>query len=218
MARLFITPREIDFISDLTKEITKDVIGQSVFYYKVREDVSEVHDIYEESLEKVFDTPIEIEVRVQWNPSNIVTDRFGYEEKSNIEVYIHYRDMIDKNIRLQEGDYFSFGSTFFEVTSIKHDKILFGQVEHISGYTIIGKQARRGQINNERPHGPTEEIYTDPNAVQKDFEQQRGQQRNSAGLTGDTRELIKKGVLETPITGTKKIKKDSVSSAFYGDE
>ena len=53
MARLFITPREMDFISDLTKEVTKDVIGQTIFYYKVREDVSEVHEIYEEAIEKV---------------------------------------------------------------------------------------------------------------------------------------------------------------------
>ena len=55
MARLFITTREIDFISDLTKEITKDVIGQSIYYYRIREDVSEVHEVYEESLEKIFE-------------------------------------------------------------------------------------------------------------------------------------------------------------------
>ena len=30
MARLFITPRELDFISDINKEIVKDVIGQKV--------------------------------------------------------------------------------------------------------------------------------------------------------------------------------------------
>ena len=49
MARLFITPREIDFISDLTKEVTKDVIGQKIFYYKIREDLTNVHDVYEEA-------------------------------------------------------------------------------------------------------------------------------------------------------------------------
>ena len=54
MARLFVTPREIDLISDLTKEIHKDVIGQVIYYYSVREDVSEVHDIYEEAVEKDF--------------------------------------------------------------------------------------------------------------------------------------------------------------------
>ena len=79
MARLFITPREIDFIADLTKEVTKDVIGDVIYYYKVREDVSEVHDIYTESMDKVFDPPVEIDARVQWNPRDVKTDRFGYE-------------------------------------------------------------------------------------------------------------------------------------------
>jgi len=217
MARLFITTREIDFISDLTKEITKDVIGQSIYYYRVREDISEVHEVYEESLEKIFDPPIEIETRVMWNPQDIKTDRFGLEATSQIEVYVHYRDMIDKGISLLEGDYFSFGADFFEITSIKYDKIIFGQVEHISGYTIMGKQARLGQINIKNPLGPTEEIYTDANSVQRSFEQQRGQPKNSIGETNDKRALIDNGTLDNPISQPQKIISGSINSYFYGE-
>ena len=60
MARIFITPREIDFISDLTKEITKDVRDQKIYYYRIREELTNVHDVYEEAPEKVFDPPIEV--------------------------------------------------------------------------------------------------------------------------------------------------------------
>ena len=76
MARLFITPREVDLISDLTKEIVKDVIGQKVYYYRVREEYSEVHDVYEEAPEKIFDPPIEIEARVEWNSPVRTTNNF----------------------------------------------------------------------------------------------------------------------------------------------
>ena len=58
MSRLFITPRELDLISDLNKEIVKDVIGQKIYYYHIREDVSNVHDVYEEAQEKIYDPPI----------------------------------------------------------------------------------------------------------------------------------------------------------------
>ena len=61
MARLFITPREIDFISDLTKEIIKDVVGQKIYYYRIREDLTDTHDVYEEAENKVFNPPVEIE-------------------------------------------------------------------------------------------------------------------------------------------------------------
>ena len=212
MARLFITPREIDFIADITKEITKDVIGDVIYYYKVREDVSNVHDIYEEAVEKIFDPPVEIDARVQWNPKEIKTDRFGYEGIYTTEAYVHYRDMIDRGIKLEEGDYFSYGDNFFEITSILYDKTIFGQVEHISGYTIKGKQARKGQIFT-KPLGPTEEIYSDPEAVRDTFEQQRGDTSK-----GDKRELVSQGKVDDTTHVKQQVKKDTISSSFYGDD
>ena len=212
MARLFITPREIDFIADITKEITKDVIGDVIYYYKVREDVSEVHDIYEEAVEKIFDPPVELDARVQWNPKEIKTDRFGYEGIYTTEAYVHYRDMIDRGIKLEEGDYFSYGDNFFEITSILYDKTIFGQVEHISGYTIKGKQARKGQIFT-KPLGPTEEIYSDPEAVRDTFEQQRGD-----ASKGDKRELVSQGKVDDTTHVKQQVKKDTISSSFYGDD
>mgnify|MGYP003152510260 CR=1 FL=1 len=65
MTRLFVTPRELDLISDLSQEIIKDVVGQKVYYYKVRKDLSDVHDVYEEAQEKVFNPPVEIDARVE---------------------------------------------------------------------------------------------------------------------------------------------------------
>ena len=217
MARLFITPREIDYISDITKEITKDVIGQKIYYYRVREDVTQIHDVYEEAMDKVFDQPIEVDARVEWQQSDVRTDKFGYDEISKISVYLHYRDLIDRDFEADQGDYFAFGDNFFEITSIKQDKIIFGQVEHVTGYTLVGQQARKGLIDM-LPHGPTEEIYTDPDAVQENFEQQRGFEKNSEGVTMDKRALIENGKLDRPISGPKKVKEDGITSSFYGDE
>ena len=212
MSRLFITPREIDFIADIAKEITKDVIGDVIYYYKVREDVSQFHDVYEEATEKIFDPPIEIDARVQWNPREVKTDRFGMEGIYTTEAYIHYRDMIDRGIKFEEGDYFSYGDNFFEVTSIVYDKVIFGQVEHISGFTLKGKQARKGQINF-KPHGPTEEIYSDPDAVKQEFVQQRGD-----ASKGDSRALVAQGKVDNSLHEKQKVKKDTISSSFYGDD
>jgi len=212
MARLFITPREIDFIADINKEIVKDIIGDVIYYYKVREDVSEVHDIYLEAPEKVFNPPVEIDARVQWNPKEVRTDRFGVEGIYTTEVYIHYRDMLDRGIKLGTGDYFSHGDNFFEITSITYDKVIYGQVEHISGFVIKAKQARKGQIDV-KPHGPTEEIYTDPDAIRENFVQQRGD-----ASSGDSRALVQQGKVDSTTHVQQQVKKDSVSSSFYGDD
>ena len=80
MARLFITPRELNFINDISKEIIKDVVGQKIYYFPISEIKSKVHDVYEEASEKIFDNPIEIECLVKYNPQEITTGRFGSEE------------------------------------------------------------------------------------------------------------------------------------------
>lgn len=217
MSRLFITSRELDLISDLTKEVTKDVIGQRVFYYRVREDLSNTHDVYSESTDKVFDPPIDIDARIEWNSPEARTNNYGNEVYHTISVYFHYRDMLDKGIDLRSGDMVSYGSVFYEITSIIATSTIFGQIEHLTGYKATCKQAREGIINK-RPIGPLEEKFIEPDAVQETFTQQRGQAANADGETNDVRDLQKKGVLDTPITGAKSITKNGPSSSFYGDE
>ncbi len=216
MARLFVTPREIDLISDLTKEITKDIIGQKIYYYHVRVEESEVHDVYEEAERKVFDPAVEIDARLEWQAKDIRTDKFGHEGIYSITCYMHYRDVIDKGLHVNVGDYFSFGDNFFEITSSRYDSIIFGQIEHVTGYVLQGKMARKGLID-EIPFGPTEEIYTDADAVQEEFTQQRGFSIVDGQETGDVRQLQKDGKLSKPISGPAKVKKSPNGSKFYGD-
>ena len=86
---------------------------------------------------------------------------------------------------------------------------------------MTGKQSRKGQFVS-KVFGPTSERYSDKDAVQETFAQQRGFRMNQEGVTGDVRELQKRGVLEKPITGPAEISPkgdpQGAGSAFYGDE
>lgn len=217
MARLFITPRELDLISDLTKEVIKDVIGQRIFYYAVRSDITQVHDVYEESTEKVFDPPIEIDALVEWSPGEIKTNKFGYDKFHAIEARVHAQDLIDKGLRMKAGDFFSYGSIFFEITQVVTISKIFGQVEHITGYKLVGKQAREGLIDK-APIGPAAQTLETERVAQTTFVQQRGAASNELGETADRRELQADGKLDAPLTGPKKVSPDGVNSSFYGDE
>ena len=221
MSRLFVTPREVDLISDLTKELIKDVVGQKVYYYRVREDLTDIHDVYEEAETKIFDPPVEIEARVEYLPEEIRTNQFGSEEFYTINVFFHERDLIDRNIEARAGDYFSYGDTFFEITSAVVESNVYGQIEHAIGVRVTGKQARQGQIDFV-PLGPTSESYSDDDAVQDEFVQQRGFEKNRLGETGDVRQLQADGKLEEPISGPKEVSNKSdvttTASSFYGDD
>ena len=220
MARLFITPREQDLIADLTKELIKDVAGQKIYYYRVMSEVTNIHDVYEEAIDKHFDTPIEVEARVEWGPATPSTTRFGSEQLYSINVYIHYRDLIDKDIDINEGDYFSYGDTFFEITSTVFTSEIYGEVEYRTGLQIVGKQARKGLIDK-APIGPTDEGLGDSDAVQEKFSQQRGFAENSEGKTGDVRALQQQGKVEKPEEKPAEVSSKGddagISSSFYGD-
>ena len=218
MARLFVGQREVDFFADVTKELIKDVAGQKIFYYTIREDLSDVHEVYEEAIHKIFNPPIELECMVEWQPSEVKTTQFGHEQLKTITAYVQDRDLIDRDIQVRQGDYMSYGEYFFEITSVIYDKIVFGLVERIVSVKLNAKQTRIEQIFKDAV-GPTYEGYTDENAIQTEFVQQRGQ------TPSDVRRLQADGVLEEPISGPKKVAPDGtkksingVGSSFYGDE
>ena len=177
----------------------KDVIGQKIYYYRIRQDLTKIHDVYEEAIDKIFDPPIEIDATVEWNSPEISTTRFGVGQKQEVGAYLHYRDLIDKDIEVREGGYFSYGEVFFEITQLQWQSNVYGEVEHTTGVKLQGRQARKGLINK-TPHGPTDEAYYpgDPHAGQEGFVQQRGFAENLLGETGDVRALIEQGKMQLP--------------------
>jgi len=217
MARLFITPKEMNFVSDITKEILKDVNGQVIYLYPISEIKTKAHDVYGEAIHKVFDTPIEIEALVDatyQNPTRI--NQFGVDKDFQIEVFIQYRDMLDKQIDFSIGDFFSFSDVFYEITEALVMKNIFGQAEHLDGVRLVGRLARDGQFVA-MLKGPTDLAYTDETAEQKKFVQQRGFSENSEGPTGDRRVLIDKGVLDLPDDGPREVSEQGAVSdgSFY---
>lgn len=220
MGRLFISEREINFINDITKELIKDVIGQKIYYFSINEIKTNIHDVYEEAVDKIFENPIALECLVKYSPQEIKTNRFGSEEIYSIECYIHERDMIDKGISVVEGDFFSYGSTFFEVIKSPASDTIFGQIEYKSYITITGKQSRKGQFLS-KIFGPTSERYSDSDAIQDTFVQQRGYSSNSQGATGDVRALQNNGVLTTPISQPAEVSPSGdttgAGSSFYDE-
>jgi len=223
MARLFITKREINFISDITKEIVKDVIGQKIYYYPVSETKTKSHEVYDEALQKIFDNPVVVDVLVNSEfQTETKINKFGVDTQFTLEVYIQHRDMVEKGINPSIGDYFSFGAIFYEITEYKYMRTIYGQAENIDGVSLIGTRVRESQFKA-LTNGPTDIKYTDSDAIQETFVQQRGAATDSNGdQTGDVRDLVKNGVLDEPLTGPKQVSpagdSTGAGSAFYDEE
>ena len=186
MPRLFVTQREIDFFNDIGKEIVKDIVGQHVIYWAVSTLKTKIHPIYNEAVKKIFENPIKIDALVGQPTWETRMTQFGPEQINKLEVFIQARDILQKNIEISEGDFFTYGEQAYEIVSSVNMNNFFGQVEHEIGFKIIGLLAKAGEFDPQRFYRPTEESAV-PNPVS--FEQQRGLAENSEGPTGDIRDV-----------------------------
>lgn len=222
MARLFITERELSFISDISKELIKDINGQVVHLYPISELKTKTHGVYNEATKKVFDNPIKLDALVD-NVFQTETkiDKFGIDAQFKLEVFVQYRDLIDKGINISIGDFFSFSDVFYEITEKVVISNIYGQAEHKGGVKLVGVKAREG-LFEAQVIGPTDIDRPESDAVQDTFVQQRGYSEDENGdATGDKRDLQESGVLEAPLTGKREVSENGdpqgVGSAFYDE-
>jgi hypothetical protein len=190
MARLFISPREIHFINDLTKEYMKDASGQKIYYFAISTTKTKIHPVYDDSVNKIFEKPIEIPAQVGQPEWSTTTGFFGSEETATVEVFLHARDLIDKGITVSKGDYFTYGDAVFEIIKCLPTNNVFGQEEYGVSFTITGKLARISEFDPKIFFPPQRDgkEYS-KSEVQKEFVQQRGLKENQDGPTGDFRQI-----------------------------
>ena len=191
MARLFIGPREIAFINDVTKEYMKDVVGQKILYFPISVFKSKVHRVYNEAVKKVFENPISLFAHIgqpQWEAKQ---DQFGVNTQGKLELFLHARDLIDKGFTPSEGDFFKYGGSFWEILSVVNDGNIFGQDDYDIDFKVTARTARLNQFSfTETSEYDKDKHDFQEASVQKVFEQQRGLPETLDGQpTGDFRQM-----------------------------
>lgn len=190
MSRLFITAREQQFISDITKEFVKDVVGQYVIYYPISTLLTNIHPVYEEAVEKIYENPFKLDVLAGQPNRETTWGSFGGDVHSKIEVLVQAKDLIDKGIELSAGDFFVFGNDVYECETVTNTENIYGQPEYDRAIKLTGRLARAGQFNVDDFKQLLEQNKSFAEGqTQKKFVQQRGLSENEEGVTNDKREI-----------------------------
>jgi hypothetical protein len=222
MARLFVTPRELNFFSDITKELIKDIVGQFVYLYPISEIKTLAHEVYNEAIQKIYDNPIKLDALVdsRFQEDTKITAS-GIDQQYKLDVFVQYRDLIEKGVKISIGDFISYSDIHYEIVDVTTMRNIYGQAEHKDGIKMTCVRARE-TLFTASLLGPTDLKYTDANAVQTEFYQQRGQAENPEGVTGDVRDNQRNGNLDAPIQGIREVtpRGDDAhtdTSAFYDE-
>lgn len=191
MARLFVTPREIQFINDITKEFLKDINGQFIYYYPISIMKTQVDPIYDEAIQKVFLTPIKLDVMAGQPDWETKFNVWGNEQVNKLEIYAHVRDLLDKGYTVEEGDFFLYGEGVFEILNATTVNNIFGQVEYDVGVKLTARLVRKGQldVNIFKQILAETGVKFGDNSVTKVWQQQRGLADTPDGPSGDRREM-----------------------------
>lgn len=168
----------------------KDVGMGYIIYYPISTLLTNVHPVYEEAVEKIFENPIKIDVLAGQPDRQTTWNNFGNELESSIEIWIQPGDMIDRGIKLFAGDFFIYGNKVYEIVNLVSIENIYCQPEYERSIKIMGKLARAGQFNIQDFKDLLENNKSfSESKVQKQFVQQRGFSETEEGPTGDKRAI-----------------------------
>ena len=145
MSKKFITSREMDFIDDIVKEFIQDVVQQEVNYYALSLPHTRVN-VYRESVEKVWASPIKINALVLYENTGVRTTSMGLDSQYRVDVHFHDAELVERNVDPREGDMIEFGSMYYEIASVTRPQLVYGQIHRKIAVKCSCVPSREGQF------------------------------------------------------------------------
>lgn len=145
---LFSTEKEYDFFNIQIKEYIQKIIGQRVIYYPLSLEHTQVHDIYDEAIEKVWLPPIQTYALVQFIEPQQSTTSFGHDTRYGLEIFWHKLELKERKLNANAGDIVEYGGKYFEITSITEPQFTFGQINQPVMVKAICQNVREGFFPN----------------------------------------------------------------------
>jgi hypothetical protein len=144
--RLFINDQEVQFFNVIAKELIQDIVGQTLTYYAVSDQLTNSDDLYGEAINKTVYLPVEINALVRYEaPAQTVTG-FSIDTIYSIEIYFLLDELLERGVVPHEGDFVRFGSSFYEVEQLTQPDLVYGQIDHKVQVMAVCRIAREGQF------------------------------------------------------------------------
>jgi hypothetical protein len=144
--RLFIGDQEINFFNAIGKELIQEIVGQTIVYYSVSNQMTNADDLYGEAMRKTVYVPLEINALVLYEAPTQTTSQFTEDTVYSIEIYFHLHELRERQIEPKNGDFVKFGENFYEVEELTVPDLVFGQIEHKVQVKARCRKARAGQF------------------------------------------------------------------------
>jgi len=150
----FVTQKELSFFHAVNRELIQAVVQQSVIYYQIMAEQTVADDLYNESVTKVWSSPVRINALVLYENSTEQITMLPPDAKFNIDIYFHKQELVDRNMAPKMGDFVKFGSLLYEILNVTEPQPIAGMVDQQMMVKCPCTPARRGQFLPPEPSDP----------------------------------------------------------------
>lgn len=123
---LFGSNRDFDLLVNINRELLKDIVEQEILYYKIALDEINVN-IYGESLEKSFNTPIKLNCLITRGDQVVDMQDFGPDLSREASFAFLRPDLVDVNVIPEVGDILMWHEDYYEVDTVRENQLFLGK-------------------------------------------------------------------------------------------
>ena len=124
---LFVTPRDMTFITGINNELVNDIIDTTVIIYPVDKEYTEVNQ-YGEATDKTFLPGLQCNALIEHDDeATDETDAGLSNLYQNIRIAFHRNTMKDLNFYPERGDFVRWNNAYYEIGAIIDNQMIAGR-------------------------------------------------------------------------------------------
>ena len=143
----YFSARDVRMFNSINGELMKNIIEQVVVLYRVNPYETDTHNVYGESMNKVYYPGIEMTCLVDTDPESVAYELFGPDVKKDAVFKFHQKLCEIKGIYPQVGDFVAWETAYFELSEIAENQYLGGQPEKNFSLVAASTMTRVSRLN-----------------------------------------------------------------------
>lgn len=148
----FLTDRDKLFFQSINNELIDDVITTPVIIYKPFIENSDVHNVFEESINKVWKIGIRLNCIIDRSNKEQDTNEYGINIHQDIKFAFNREEIKETNIYPEIGDIVEWNEFYYEVQHVYENQYLAGRENSNWSIVVDGHLTNKSLLNIEEIH------------------------------------------------------------------
>lgn len=148
----FLTTRDRAFFQGINNELIDDVITTPVIIYKPSIEDSDLNNVFEESVNKVWKIGIQLNCIIDRSDQTQDSNEFGVNMYQDIKVAFNREEIKTANIYPEIGDILQWNEFYYELQHVYENQYLAGRENSNWSIVVDGHLTNKSLLNIEEIH------------------------------------------------------------------